>query len=135
MKLKINVKEEHIVNGKCLDERGCAIALAVRDIIPEALINYGYIQIDSQNVIVNNDRMLEDTQDKMCIFDGFDRNHIVGKARLEHLKPFSFEVDINESLLFPNKLLEEIEEIIKGSKNIELVIADAMLAERSKSNE
>jgi len=124
MKIKINVKEKHIINGKCVTPSGCAIALAVRDIIPEALIYYDSIQIDSDNIIVYNGCMPKDARDKMHTFDTFDHFEpvqIVGKARLKHLKPFSFEVDVDESLLFPDKLLQEIEQIIEGSNNVELV--------------
>ena len=121
MKIKINVKEEHIINGECFAPSGCAIALAVRDIIPETLINYFSIKIYDKNIIVNNDWTPKDARDKMDIFDDFSINNIVGKARLEHLQPFSFEVDVDESLLFPDKLLQEIEQIIKGSSNVELV--------------
>jgi len=124
MKIKINVKEEHIINGECMNKSGCAIALAVRDVIPEALINYFYLKTgstDSENVIVNGGRMPKYACDKMHIFDNFRSGHVVGKARLEHLKPFSFVVDVDESILFPDKLLQEIEQIIEGSKNVELV--------------
>jgi len=128
MKIKINVKEEHIINGKCTNPYRCAIALAVRDIIPGAEIHYASILIDFNNIIVNNNMMPEDAQVKMHTFDNFDRfeNHkrvtIVGKARLEHLQPFSFVVDVDESLIFPDKLLEEIQQIIEESKNVELVL-------------
>jgi len=124
MKIKINVKEEHIINGKCHEPSACAIALAVRDIIPEALINYFSIKIgndDDDNIIVNDNVTPKDATDRMNIFDDFDLRHIVGKERLEHLAPFSFEVDVYESVLFPDKLLDEIEQIIEGSNNIELV--------------
>ena len=59
--------------------------------------------------------------EKIDRFDMFDEHNIVGKARLEHLQPFSFVVNVDESKLFPDKLLDEIEQIIEGSKNIELV--------------
>ena len=125
MEIKINVKEEHIINGECHNVSGCAIALAVRDIFKGALIFYESILITgagSGNIITNNRHMPEDAQNNMHTFDHFDAEKIIGKARLEHLKPFSFVVDVDESLLFPDKLLEEIEQIIQGSKNVELVI-------------
>ena len=62
MKIKINVKEEHITGGHCHNASECAIALAVRDILPQANIFYDSIVIDCDNVIVNNNEMPEDTQ-------------------------------------------------------------------------
>jgi hypothetical protein len=59
--------------------------------------------------------------EKINCFDKFEEHGIAGKERLVHLAPFSFVVDADEDILFPDKLLEEIEEIIEGSKNIELV--------------
>lgn len=121
MKIKINVKEDHIINGLCSQVTGCAIALAVRDIIPEARVGYWGIAIEIGSSPITNHSMSTEVVVKMRKFDEFYNKGIVGKARLKHLQPFSFVVDVDESKLFPDKLLEEIEQIIKGSNNIELV--------------
>jgi len=122
MEIKINVKEEHIINGKCEKARECAIALAVIDIIPEAKVYRCTIEhADKHGMDFIVAKLPPFVSDNIEQFDDFRYGHIEGKARLEHLKPFSFVVDVDESLLFPDKLLEEIEQIIEGSKNVELV--------------
>lgn len=120
MKIKINVKEEHIINGKCARVNECAIALAVNDIIPDVMVareQLGLAYPDATTSILCD--LPTFVTSNIWLFDQLDK--VIGKERLEHLSPFSFEVDIDEAILFPDKLLQEIEQIIEGSKNIELV--------------
>ena len=41
MTLKVQVKREHIDKGTCNDGYECAVALAVREIFPNAAVSYG----------------------------------------------------------------------------------------------
>lgn len=47
MKVKINVKEEHIITGICRDVRECAISRAICDIFPDAMTRSSYLCINN----------------------------------------------------------------------------------------
>jgi len=131
MKLKINVKEEHIINGTCNNGSCCAIALAVNDLFPAYVAN-GFIKSDNYGEIIS---YLDDNIDrKIRTFDSFNGKPmndkdltyepIIGKDRLEYLKPFSFEIEILPKALdclFPNKHLDQIKDLVNNSLNCELV--------------
>lgn len=131
MKIKINVKEKHIINGTCGMPSDCAIAQAVKDVFPCASVCYESIALISarngvSNIIKDDEEMPLMAKEKMYVFDSLKRKRrwfksrgVVGKDRLKYLKPFSFILDIDEEKVFPEKHLEEIKNIFKESKNIE----------------
>lgn len=121
MKIKINVKEEHIINGECGNPWSCAIALAVSDLLGEVQVTYDRIRFVRENWNL----VTEMPKNQMFEFDSCGNIHpAVGKYRLQYVQPFSFEIEIPDDKLdkiFPTSHLDEVKELVNNSLNCELV--------------
>jgi len=127
MKIKIEVKESHILEGTCLDPWNCAISRAVSDIIPIAEV-YGcgiYDRRQSYN-LAKICGFTDHVSKAVSKFDECDldegKHPAKGSARLKYVQPFSFEIEIPDDKIehiWPDTkgVLEKARELVNQSKN------------------
>ena len=115
MKIRIDVKEEHIINGKCADGYNCAIALAIKDLFPNAVVG-------TDEICFSNTYDADHNQSKFVTeFDKLDHLLIERRRRLNYVQPFSFEIEVDPGQIFQGVDISEVENIINGSLNCKVV--------------
>lgn len=127
MKIRIDIKEDHIINGVCLDPSENMIAIAINDFLEKPHVYERGIFINgcclSGKEICKS--LPIDVQSKILEFDKCDAHVIYhpaqGKDRLKYVQPFSFEIDIDSNVVFPNLSMSDIQNKIESSESVSLV--------------
>lgn len=122
MKIKIQVREEHIVNGVCTNPYRCAIAISINDFMPETSVLGGYMMVRGEGMKWENRLRIPLPKIAEKAIDEFDNCPVKGTDRLKYVQPFSFEIEIPDDkieLIWPNTkgLLEKARELVNQSKN------------------
>lgn len=127
MKLKITVTKETLKRsvlcgtkeGKAVSQN-CAIALAVRDIFPNAIVAPQLILMDGKIGYHNYNQIQlpQEATDFIVEFDSYKRSgHYAERLNMPEL---IFEVELHESIInFIN--LDELKPVLEGHENLELV--------------
>jgi hypothetical protein len=103
-KLKIKVTEENIRNGQAYSTLFCPIALAIRDVLPDARVSSEFIVDDGYTIILP-----QTARDFILRFDFPD-------CHLSPASPFEFEIDI------PDEIVDKINiEKLKNHPTLELI--------------
>lgn len=120
MKLKIKILKEHILNGVCHSATKCMIALAIRGSIPQLRVDVGQICIQKGSEWACASELPKQAEMLRQRFD-FIAENIFGEERLKYLQPFSFIIDVDETLLMPYSHLQRIKTIINNTNNITIL--------------
>lgn len=126
MKLQINLTKEVLKESKyCKNEPGenCAIANAIRDIFPEAMIGTSkiFFKKDSKKpfdfFFNSKNETIELPLIASQFIDNFDNS---SPEEREKMNPISFEIIIPESIIDEIDI-SEVNEILSHSKTLQLV--------------
>jgi|SRR6185437_10205993 len=127
MKLKIKITKEILHKTKyCRVDEGvyknCAVAIAVRDIFPEAEVGTTFITTNIKNESTGHFNHLiklpQSAQEFIQIFDEYGRQ---GKfLHRINMHEHEFEIDVPESVI-ESIGIEEVKQILSSSKTLELV--------------
>jgi hypothetical protein len=136
MQLKIKVTKEHIEKAKNCEgfgeyQQNCAIALAVRDIFPDAHVELGmffvkadffkdWLKVLTRSTLMRFEkehtiRLPEKAQDFISKFDNSSPEE---RCQLPELE---FEVDIPDHILEEHINIEEIKEILNGHPTLTII--------------
>ena len=123
--LTINVTQEHIDKGKCNHPGRCGIALAIRDIFPNAIILEEWTIFtpdeitDQQGMWFVPEIQLEVTKGNGIINPLEVQNFVKKFDNNKDVKPTSFDMYIPEGAI--NSInIEEIKQILKDHPNLVL---------------
>lgn len=130
MKLKIEVTQEHIDNGRCSDTKGCAIANAVISVLGY-VHTYGYAILPSN---AHETRTMYSAETKSYLY-GDTRERIpqvplppIAKAKIEAfdlrygISPFTFEIDLTDEFIDTLELpVDELLEAVNKADNFKLI--------------
>lgn len=127
MKIEINVREEHIINGVCVEASECAIALAVKDVLGEVAV-FDSIAVEDLSELSGERDLCPLPKEAFSFVLAFDETNGIakGKDRLKYLQPFTFTVDIPDDKLLeilPSSTIEEAKWLINSSENLKTVEA------------
>jgi hypothetical protein len=122
LKIKITkqILKDSMMCGSEFDEKtptNCAVALAVREIFPDAGI--GRTLIRPFRSTLRRYLSIELPKDATDYIRLFDSLHKTPEQRLA-LPEFEFEVDVSEDIISQINI-EEVKEVLKNSKTLELV--------------
>jgi hypothetical protein len=111
-KLKINVTKENILNGTKCSGSHCAIAIAIKDIFPNAWVCQKYMRTD----VANYKEIIYLSEEVVSFINRFDRATTEDR---ELINPISFEINIPDSVI--EKInIDEIRESLINHPNLEL---------------
>lgn len=127
-KLKIKVTKQILKDsmmcgtkeGELVNTRNCAVALAVREILPNVGVCQSFIDIynENDNIVYSINDLPIEVSNFITKFDNL-RQEPEKRLELPELE-FEFEVILPEEYI--NSInIEEVKEILKGSKTLELV--------------
>jgi hypothetical protein len=132
MQLKIKVTKEHIEKAKSCDGQRCAIALAIRDIFPDAHVELGlffvkvkfyeqWLKMNASQAALKRFekkhaiKLPKKAKDFISVFDEATPEDRVKLPELE------FEVDIPDHILEEHINIEEIKEILNGHPTLTII--------------
>lgn len=123
MKFQINITKDILKRSMMcgtedfqgLISKNCPIALAIRDLFPDATT--GAIRIEFNN---DSSRCIDLPFEAKYFINRFDELWRIPEKRL-NLPEFSFEIDVPEEYL-PTVDISEIQEILKNSSSLQLMI-------------
>lgn len=127
MKLTINVTQEDIDNGECGNAGKCAIALAIRDIFPNALVGAYVITFNIEDVEkFKKENKIERLLFKLGCEQGLAiqtpniaQSFIFDFDAKRRVEPISFDIEVPERYI--NSVnIDEIKEILKDHPNLVL---------------
>lgn len=131
MKIHIEVKEQHILEGACGEIFNCAIAKAVQDVFPFAFVDGECIHFpfrkrkEGESLCEYNHGLWycvkHNQYDWISEFDSLDAECCDPKDRLKKVQPFSFEIEVDPEQIFPQVDISEATEIINSSLNCKVV--------------
>lgn len=92
LNVAVRVTEDHIIDGKCNDHHGCAIALALRERFPyhKVVVRGSLVLglIDAHGYVTRYEAKAVSQMARFIV--RFDRIKVTGKERLEHVHPRVF---------------------------------------------
>lgn len=110
MKIKIEVRQEHIDSGIRFDSTNCAIANAVRDIFPNAVIGPDIMYLS--NSFYTKTILPKKAVHSISRFDG----------GILEVEPFNFEIDLSDTVI-DALCMPDLVDLLKDVDNMELVEA------------
>ena len=117
IKITKNILERSMMCGQNLNKVGenCAVALALRDVFPNAYVTGSFINIEGGWGGTNDSIMLP--ENAVCFIASFD-------VKKPHERPlmrlFSFEIDVPDSVI-ESIGIDEVKQILSNSKTLEYV--------------
>ncbi len=110
MKVKIEVRKDHIDAATKCDSRNCAIAIAVRDIFPDA--NVGRLKMFLAYNMYTEIQLPDSARGFIRSFDAFGQK----------CKPFNFEIDLSDKVI-DALCMPDLLDLLKDVDNMELIEA------------